>query len=60
MNVTSLGEWEKWILYVLDAVEQTARNTGELIDRIIAAREACKYHFWAERTYISIKQCLIL
>ena len=41
-NVTSLGEWEKWILYVLDAVEQTARNTGELIDRIIAAREACK------------------
>lgn len=41
-KVTSAGEWERWILYVLDAVEQTARNTGELIDKIIAARIACK------------------
>jgi len=41
-KVTSDGEWEKWILYVLDAVEQTARDTGELIDKIIAARKACK------------------
>jgi Fic family protein len=41
-NVTSHNEWEKWILYVLDAVEQTARNTGELIDKITAARKECK------------------
>ena len=41
-KVTSDGEWEKWILYVLDAVEQTARNTGELIDKIIDARRVCK------------------
>ncbi len=41
-KVTSDGEWEKWILYVLDAVEQTARDTGELIDKIITARKVCK------------------
>jgi len=41
-NVTSNSEWEKWILYILDAVEQTAHNTRELIDRIITARNLCK------------------
>jgi len=41
-KVTSTFEWEKWILYVLDAVEQTARDTGELIDKIVSARLACK------------------
>jgi len=41
-KVTSDGEWEKWILYVLDAVEQTACDTGELIDKIITARKVCK------------------
>ena len=41
-DVTLHGEWEKWILYILDAVEQTARNTAELIDRIITACKSCK------------------
>lgn len=41
-NVTSHGDWEKWILYVLDAVEQTSHNTGELIDSILASRNTCK------------------
>jgi Fic family protein len=32
--VTSKGEWEKWILYMLDAIETTARETRDKIDSI--------------------------
>lgn len=32
--VTSKGEWEKWILYMLDAIETTATETRDKIDAI--------------------------
>ncbi len=36
-GVTESGSWEDWIVYMLDAVEQTAR---EMRDRIVAIRAA--------------------
>lgn len=35
-NVTENGEWEPWILFMLDAVEKTSRRTMGRIDRILA------------------------
>jgi len=35
-RVTEQGEWEKWILYMLDAVEQTASDTKE---RVVGIRD---------------------
>lgn len=35
-SVTANGEWEPWVLYMLDAVEQTALHTRE---KILAIRE---------------------
>ena len=32
------GEWENWIVYILKSVEQTAKYTTYLIDRILSAR----------------------
>lgn len=33
-NVTERQEWEPWILYMLEGIEQTSNNTVSLIDRI--------------------------
>ena len=33
-NVTSAGAWEPWILFILDAVEQTARRTRDQVLQI--------------------------
>ena len=33
-EVRNTGNWEKWILYILDAVEQTSINTTKTIDLI--------------------------
>ena len=33
-EVTENGRWEQWILYILEAVEQTARDTAEKIEAI--------------------------
>lgn len=35
-NVTEHHDWESWVLYMLDAVEQTAIYTQEKIDKIYA------------------------
>ena len=35
-RVTEQGDWEKWILYMLDAVEQTASDTKE---RVVGIRD---------------------
>lgn len=34
INVTKHNEWEEWILYILDGIEETANNTIEKIKRI--------------------------
>lgn len=36
LNVTVKNEWEKWILYVLDGIEQTSKYTIRLIEQILA------------------------
>lgn len=36
-GVTESKEWEPWILYVLEGIEQTSNNTISLIDRIDAS-----------------------
>ncbi len=38
-SVRDTGDWEAWILYVLDAVETTSRGTLELVDSISSALE---------------------
>ena len=39
-EVTENGRWKPWVLYMLDAVEQTARHTQRLIRDIAALHEA--------------------
>ncbi|HEY9007769.1 MAG TPA: Fic/DOC family N-terminal domain-containing protein [Ohtaekwangia sp.] len=39
-GVTQRGSWKNWVLYMLDAVEQTARLTNRLIHEIITQMEA--------------------
>lgn len=34
-NVTEKEDWQNWILYILDAIEHTARTTIEKIDDIV-------------------------
>ncbi len=34
LKVTKNNEWEKWILYILNAVEQTAKDTIEVVNKI--------------------------
>ncbi|MDR1361499.1 MAG: Fic family protein, partial [Rickettsiales bacterium] len=38
-KITSEGDWEGWIIYILNGVIETSRNTCELIDKIIKLRE---------------------
>jgi Fic family protein len=38
-NVTEKEDWQSWILYILDAIEHTARTTIEKIDEIIKLME---------------------
>jgi len=38
-SVTEQGAWEPWILYILDAVEQTSKSTLSTIQRIYIAQE---------------------
>jgi Fic family protein len=39
-GVSQRGDWEKWLIYMLKAVAETATLTYEKINRIIAARDA--------------------
>lgn len=38
-NVTEKEDWQNWILYILDAIEHTARTTIEKIDYIVKLME---------------------
>jgi len=42
--VTQRGSWKPWIMYMLDAVENTARLTSQLISSIIDQMEATLEH----------------
>ncbi|QEC79044.1 Fic family protein [Mucilaginibacter ginsenosidivorax] len=42
--VTQRGSWKPWILYMLDAVENTSHLTSQLINNIIAQMEATLIH----------------
>jgi Fic family protein len=39
-GVSERGDWKNWILYLLKAVEETAKNTYDKINDILAAKEA--------------------
>jgi len=39
-GITERGEWEKWILYILDALVETAYKTCRMIDGILNVRRA--------------------
>lgn len=42
-NVTYENRWEEWILYILDAVEKTAVNTTEVVEKVKQAMKFYKY-----------------
>lgn len=42
--VTQRGAWKEWIMYMLDAVENTSRLTSQLISSIIEQMEATLEH----------------
>jgi Fic family protein len=44
MDVTAHGAWESWILFMLDAVQHTARWTTEKIEAIEALMEETVHH----------------
>ena len=46
------GDWEAWLLYVLDGVEQTARDTIILIEQIKRLMQTCKQTMRTERSKI--------
>jgi Fic family protein len=41
-NVTTNNDWEQWIVYVLKSIEETAKNTSLMIDKILLARNMYK------------------
>lgn len=41
-GVTESGAWVEWVLYMLEAVEQTARETGQRVLRILDLMEATR------------------
>ena len=41
-SVTEEGAWEAWLLYMLDAVEQTARETCDRVRRILDLMESTR------------------
>lgn len=43
-GVTQRGDWKRWVLYMLDAVEKTASLTNTLIHEIIVQMEATLIH----------------
>lgn len=42
-NARTNGQWEPWLLYLLDGIAITAQHTGELIQQIKALMESYKY-----------------
>ena len=47
-NVRDTGDWEAWVLYMLDAVEQTAQETILLVDGIKTLMMDYKHRIRAE------------
>jgi Fic family protein len=54
-NVTEADKWEEWILFMLRGVEQTARETCELVDRILKLMEVTADRIHAEQPGIYSK-----
>jgi Fic family protein len=43
-SVTQLQSWKEWVLFMLEAVEQTSRLTGSLINEILKQMEVTLSH----------------
>lgn len=54
-GVTETGAWEPWVLYMLDAVEQTASETRERVQRILALMETVRQEIQAKAPRIYSK-----
>jgi Fic family protein len=54
-NVTEADKWEEWILFMLRGVEQTSRETCELVDRILKLMEVTADRIHAEQPGIYSK-----
>jgi len=57
-NVTEGGEWEDWILYILEAVEQTARHTEKKIDDICQLMEDTRNILKKETPHLYSKELI--
>jgi Fic family protein len=54
-GVTETGAWEPWVLYMLDAVEQTARETCERVQRVLVLMETVRQEVQAKAPRIYSK-----
>lgn len=59
-RVTVEGAWEPWILYMLDAIEQTARDTLERIRAILALMEEVRLKVQQQRPKLYSKDLVEL
>ncbi len=57
-GVTEHGAWEPWVLYMLDAVEQTARETCERVQRMLALMESVRQEVQAKAPRIYSKDLI--
>lgn len=56
--VTEDGNWEAWLLYMLEAVDTTAKDTIKLIDNITELMNACGEHVQREAPKIYSKDLI--
>ena len=54
-EVTAIGAWKPWILYVLDAIEVQAGSTANTIDAMLAMRNSLELSMKAIKPAIPIK-----
>ncbi|CAN5434338.1 Fic family protein [soil metagenome] len=54
-GVTQRGSWKPWILFILNAVEETAQMTNQKIDEILAQMESTYKYAHAKLKWYSIE-----
>jgi len=59
MGVSQRGDWKTWIMYMLDSIEQTANDTYNKINEIVASKEAILSFIQTEAKSIKKKEELV-
>jgi Fic family protein len=59
MGVSQRGDWKSWIMYMLDSIEQTANDTYNKINEILASKDAILSYIGKEAKSIKKKEELV-